>query len=249
MDNTQPKTFFQKGSMMIPVAIIIAGVLIAAAVIFSNQGSKSQKVADNPAQEAQAPQESGSLDSISPVTAEDHILGSPDAPVKIVEYSDAECPFCKRFHSTMQQVMEEYGKDGKVAWIYRHFPLDSLHPRNARKTAVASECAGGIAGNTAFWAFTDRFFELTPSNDQTDIATIIPQILGEIGIDQSEFDKCAESGKYDKHIQDNIDNAIATGGRGTPWSIMIAGSGEMFPINGAQPYNVVKQLIDIALEE
>lgn len=246
MDIKKTKTSFQKGSMTIPVAIIIAGVIIAGAVFLSNGGGNktSDKTSDT-----QLTQQAGSLDSISPITSADHILGNPDAEVKIVEYSDAECPFCKRFHGTMQQVMDEYGKDGKVAWIYRHFPLDQLHPRNARKAAVASECVAEIAGNSSFWQFIDRFFELTPSNDQTDIAVVIPQILSEIGIDKTKFDECAGSGKYDKHIQDDIDNAIATGGRGTPWSIMIAENGKMFPINGAQPYNVIKQLIDASLGE
>lgn len=243
MNEIQPKT----NNFMIPFAIIIAGGLIAGAVLFGG-GNKTSNTASNTKPTQVTPQETGSLDSIDPITSTDHILGNPDAPIKIVEYSDAECPFCKRFHSTMQQVIDEYGKDGKVAWVYRHFPLDSLHPKNARKTAVASECANEIGGNTAFWAFTDRFFELTPSNDRTDITVVIPQILSELGIDQTQFNECAESGKYDKHIQENIDNAIATGGRGTPWSILIAENGEMFPINGAQPYNVVKQIIDAALE-
>lgn len=247
MHNTK-LTIYNGGNVMIPVAIIIAGLLIAGAVFLSGGDKISDKVFNTQPTQT-SPQQTGSLEDINPITADDHILGNPNAEVKIVEYSDAECPFCKRFHSTMQQVIEEYGKDGKVAWIYRHFPLDQLHPRNARKVAIASECANEIGGNTAFWQFTDRYFELTPSNDQTDITTVIPQIVDEIGIDKTKFNKCAESGKYDKRIQNNIDNAIATGGRGTPWSIMITENEEMFPINGAQPYNVVKQLIDIALGE
>src|SRR3546814_2871400 len=67
-------------------------------------------------------------------------MGSPDASVKVIEFSDFECPFCKGFHRTMGQVMEEYGQDGKVAWVYRHFPIDSIHSK-ARKEAQASECA------------------------------------------------------------------------------------------------------------
>ena len=234
-------------TLSIPIAIVIAGALIAGAV-YMGTGSKAG-TPDNKQPEVADQQESGSLDQMTPITSEDHIKGNPNAPVKIVEYSDMECPFCKRFHDTMNQVIDEYGESGEVAWVYRHFPLDQLHPVKARAEAVASECANELGGNDAFWKFTDRFFELTPSNNQTNIETVIPQIVREIGLNESEFQTCFESGKYDQHIQDEVDNAIATGGRGTPWSILVAPNGKKFPINGAQPYGAVKQLIELAKQE
>jgi len=148
----------------------------------------------------------------------------------------------------MNQVMDEYGKDGQVAWVYRHFPLDQLHPRNSRRVAVASECANELGGNDAFWKFADGWFEASPSNDQTDFDAVITKLTSEIGLDENVFNTCLTSGKYDKHIQDDIDNAIATGGRGTPWSIVISPNGETFSLSGAQPYSSVKQLIDISLK-
>src|SRR3546814_20902810 len=75
-----------------------------------------------------------------------HVLCIPDASGKGIEFSDFESPFCKGFHRTMGQVMEEYGQDGKVAWVYRHFPIDSIHSK-ARKEAQASECAAELGGN------------------------------------------------------------------------------------------------------
>ena len=119
-----------------PIAIVIAGALIAGAVYWSARGDS---VAVAPQPQAVAGYTAG-LENMNPVEDSDHIRGNPNTPVKIVEYSDMECPFCKRFHSTMQQVMDEYGKNGKVAWVYRHFPLDSIHSQ-ARTEAVASECA------------------------------------------------------------------------------------------------------------
>lgn len=237
-----------KNNLTIPTAIIIAGVLIAGAIYIGQRGDINNITSPNEAENEQA-QLTASLESVSPVTNEDHIRGKSNALVKIVEYSDFECPFCKGFHGTMKQTMDEYGKDGQVAWVYRHFPLDQLHPVKARAEAVASECVNEIAGNDAFWQFTDRFFELTPSNNQTDIKTIIPQIVEEMSISLDQFNTCIDSGKYDQHIQDDIDNAIETGGRGTPWSIVIAPNGKKFPLSGAQPYTSVKQLIDIALNE
>ena len=234
-----------KQNYMIPLAIIIAGGLIAGAVFFNNASGNTTPIADNNPQPTQPP--AGSTDAINPITSEDHIRGNPDAPVKIVEYSDFECPFCKRFHDTMNQVMDEYGQDGQVAWVYRQFPLEQLHPVKAQREAVASECAAELGGNDAFWQFADRFFELTPSNNQTDIDTVIPQIVEEIGLDESAFNECLDSSRYDSHIEEDIQNAVATGGRGTPWSVVVGVNGETFPLSGAQPYNSVKQLIDLTL--
>lgn len=233
-------------TMSIPMAIVVAGILIAGAVFFGLKSDNNTKVANPQVQGIE--QETGDLDQMTPITSKDHIRGNPDAPVKIVEYSDFECPFCKRFQGTLQQVMDKYEKSGQVAWVYRHYPLDSIHPIKARKEAVAAECANELGGNVAFWRYTDRFFELTPSNNKTDIDTVLPQIANEIGLDKNSFSTCLNSGKYDEHIQDELNNAIATGGKGTPWSIIVAKNGKKYPLTGAQPYEAVKQLIDIALQ-
>lgn len=236
-----------QSALTIPLAIIIAGALIAAAVYFSNSKGSSSTAGNN--QQPQQVQQTGDLEQMKPISKDDHIRGNPNAPVKIVEYSDFECPFCKRFHDTMKQVMDEYGKDGKVAWVYRHFPLDQLHPVKARKEAVAVECANELGGSDTFWKFADRFYELTPSNNQTDVDTVLPQIAREIGLDVNAFNTCLASGKYDQHIQDEVDNGFKTGGTGTPWSIVLAANGKKYPLSGAQPYTTVKQLIDLALQE
>ncbi len=186
-----------------------------------------------------------------PVDGEDHILGNPDAPVKLVEFSDFECPFCKRFHRTMKRLMDEYGEEGKVAWVYRHFPLDELHSK-ARKEAQAAECANELGGNEAFWAYSDRLFEVTPSNDRLDLA-LLPRIAQEIGLDRAKFAACLEGdsrgGKYAAHIEADVQDATASGGTGTPYSLVIAPNGKTFPINGAQPLAALKSIIDLALKE
>lgn len=235
-----------------PIAVIIAGVLIAGAVIYSGGKTQNGNTSGNTAnvpKEPIAEEKKGDLEQMAPVSQKDHIRGNPDAPVKIVEYSDFECPFCKRFQETMKQVMDKYGKDGKVAWVYRHLPLDQLHPVKARKEAVASECAAEIGGNDAFWKYADRFFELTPSNNQTNIDTVLPQIAKEIGLDKEKFASCLASTKYDAHIEEDAQNATATGGNGTPWSIVVAKNGKKYPVSGAQPYDSLRQLIELALQE
>lgn len=242
-ENQTPAQFT---TLTIPIAIVIAGVLIAGAVYLGTSKGASTTAVNNQ-QPQQVAQQTGDLEQMAAVTSEDHIRGNPNAPVMIVEYSDFECPFCKRFHDTMKQVTTEYGD--KVAWVYRQFPLDQLHPVKARKEAVASECAAELGGNDAFWKYADRFFELTPSNNQTNIDTVLPQIAKEIGLDEAKFASCLASNKYDAHIEGDVQNAVATGGNGTPWSIVVAKNGKKYPLSGAQPYASVKQLIDLALQE
>ncbi|KAA3625765.1 MAG: hypothetical protein DWQ02_21200 [Bacteroidetes bacterium] len=239
----------KKEKLSIPVAIIIAGIVIALAIILTRGSGTLVNQPQQQVGNGNQVQANPSLDQVAKITSKDHIKGNKNAPVKIIEYSDFECPFCKRFHNTMNQVMDEYAEGGQVAWVYRHFPLDSLHPEKARLEAVTSECVAEIGGDEAFWAFADAFFAVTPSNNQTDVVVVLPEIISDLGLSQRKIDECVASGRYDQDIQNAIDNAIATGGRGTPWSIIVTESGEKYPVNGAQPYGAVKALIDIALEE
>lgn len=95
---------------------------------------------------------------MKPVSGEDHILGDLNkAEIIIVEYSDLDCPFCKVFHSTMHQVVEK--NEGKVAWVYRHYPITQLHPDAFRK-AEETECAWELGGNEAFWKYADKVFSM-----------------------------------------------------------------------------------------
>lgn len=235
-----------KNPFIIPGAIIIAGLVIGGAIIFGNV--KEAGPQEKSSQNSPSPKfGSSAADNIKPVSEKDHILGDPKAPVKLVEFSDLECPFCKRFHPTMQQVMQEYGQDGRVAWVYRHFPLDSLHSK-ARKEAEATECAQELGGNAKFWEYVDRMFEITPSNDRLDLQKL-PQIAQDVGLAREEFEICLESGKYGQHIEDDYQDAVKSGGRGTPYSVVIAQNGKKFPVSGAQPYSAVKAVIELALKE
>ncbi|MBI2100006.1 MAG: thioredoxin domain-containing protein [Candidatus Vogelbacteria bacterium] len=92
---------------------------------------------------------------LPPITAEDHTSGALGAPLTLIEYSDLDCPYCKRFHETMKEVKKEYGD--KVLWVYRHWPIVGLHP-NAAKEAEATECITELGGQDAFWRFLDLSF-------------------------------------------------------------------------------------------
>jgi protein-disulfide isomerase len=95
------------------------------------------------------------LTNLPTVNDQDHLRGEKNAKITVVEYSDFDCPFCSRFHTTMQQVLDEY--DGQVNWVYRDFPLPQLHP-NAPKLAEAAECIANQNGEEAFWKFADAYY-------------------------------------------------------------------------------------------
>lgn len=229
-------------AVFLPASILVAALLISGTIIWTTQRQAPLGVA---AALPAAEEPTGDLEAMTPVTDADHIRGNSDAPVKLVEYSDTECPFCKQFHSTLQEVMDTYGKEGKVAWIYRHLPLDQLHAK-ARKEAVATECAAEQGGDDAFFAYLDRLFAITPSNDGLDAAEL-PKIAQYVGLDTAKFNACLGSGKYDAHIEAEAQNAQATGGSGTPWTIVVGKDGTKYPLSGAQPLSAVTTLIDTAL--
>ncbi|MBI5732183.1 MAG: thioredoxin domain-containing protein [Candidatus Magasanikbacteria bacterium] len=229
---------------LLPASIVVAALLIAGAWVYT-AGLKNVNPSDaaNQAVTQPAPENDSGI-NILPISANDHLLGNPNAPVKIIEFSDLECPFCKSFHPTLKEVVRDYS--GKVAWVYRHFPLDSLHPK-ARKEAEASECANELGGNEKFWAYIDRVFEVTPSNNGLDPVEL-PKIAEDIGLNKVQFQACLESGKYKNAVQANVDDAVSAGGRGTPYSVVIAApNGKKIPLNGALPYAQVRLIVEEAL--
>lgn len=235
-----------KKDLLVPVSIILAGGLVGLGLYFGGGGATAPTAATGEGQQlAAAPQETTSTENIDPVTEDDHIKGSVDAPVKIVEYSDFDCPFCSRFHDTMNEVVAE---DSEVAWVFRQFPLEQLHPQ-APAVAAASECVARLGGNDAFWSFTDGYFAARGSGDRTAHATLIPSLVSATGVDQAAFSSCFENGETRSNVEADLNNAVATGGRGTPWSVIIGPSGKTYPVNGALPAAAVRQLIETAKNE
>lgn len=179
-------------------------------------------------------------EKIPEVTAEDHIKGSLEATVFLIEYSDLECPFCASFHPTAQQAVDEY--DGQVAWVYRHFPLDTIHPK-ARPAAEASECVAELGGEGAFWVFTDAIFA-----DQTAALNDLAATASKAGVDGGGFQTCFDSGKYKDHVEEDYQAGLTAGVTGTPGNFIVNGKGEAWIVPGAVPYDVLKQAIDEALQ-
>ena len=221
----------------IPGAILAGALLIAFAVVYGGD-IKEKMGAGTPSTQG----ERGGSATVSgvdvPVSDSDHIRGNVNAPITIVEYSDLECPFCKRFHETMKQTLAEYGD--KVRWVYKHFPLDQIHPK-ADKEAEATECAGEQGGDNAFWAYVDRIFEVTPSNNGLDLA-LLPSMAKDLGLDREKFESCLSSGKYAELVEAQFQEGARLGVNGTPGSFV---NGQ--PVRGAIPFEALKEIIDAEL--
>lgn len=230
----EERTSGAASSWAIPAAIVIGFGLIALSIYLS--GGKTEIKS-----EGTVTTESPDVENIAPVTASDHIRGNPNAPIMVVEYSDFECPYCKSFHVTMQKLIEEYGPSGKVAWVYRHLPLPSLHP-SAPYIAEASECVAEIGGDEAFWKFTDMVFGERGTNELTDLSKL-PEFAKGAGVDQIEYERCLSERRHKTAVEEDANNAVAIGARGTPYSVILVGDQKMV-INGAESYDRLKMLID-----
>ena len=207
------------------------------------RGGASTSTADSGTAPPPAPATNGKLaeeqvKNIPEVGKSDHIKGSLDAEVFLIEYTDLECPFCSRFHPTAQQAVDDYG--GKVAWVFRHFPLDQLHPR-ARPAAEASECVAEIGGEDAFWAFTDEIF--TDQSRLNDLSAV----ASSVGVSGGAYENCVDGKKFADKVQEQYDGGLQSGVRGTPGNFIVNKKGDAWTIPGAVPFETLKITIDQAL--
>ncbi len=205
------------------------------------QVAGAQAPQNQPVQQPQAQQPTG---KIKPVADNEHIRGNKNAKITLVEYSDFECPFCKTFHPTTQDILKTYGD--KVRLVYRHFPLP-FH-QNAQKEAESSECIAELGGNDAFWNFADKVFERTTSNGLGFALDKLGPLAAELGLDQAKFQSCLDSGKYTKLVQDEQADGTAGGVNGTPTTFIVDAKGKNQMIVGAQPIAAFKTAIDAALK-
>ncbi len=169
------------------------------------------------------------------ITDDDYIRGNPDAEITLLEYSDIECPYCSRFHESAMQLLEAYPDD--VRWVYRHFPLDSLHPE-ARPAGLAAECAAEQSGNDGFWTYLDALFE-----NQDDLGDeLFEQLASEQGLDVATFTSCYESEKYASAVESDYQTGLQEGITGTPGSYLNGTE-----LGGAVPYAQLEAAVESIL--
>jgi protein-disulfide isomerase len=140
------------------------------------------------------------------------VLGRPDAPVTLVEFTDLECPYCRNFHlGAFEQIKRAYIDTGKVRFISRDFPLD-FHP-NARPAALAVRCAGEQG---KFWEMRHA---VTVNGGQLSRA-VYDRLAGELALDTSRFSACIAADRYRAAIDDDIAEAQQAGVTGTPTFVL-----------------------------
>lgn len=232
----------KKTTLSLPAAIITAAAIIAVAliVVFAPRGgTPAQPQGGTP------PTPTTISKEILSIKTNDRVRGSLDtARVVVIEYSDSDCPFCSRFHTTMQQVVTDY--KGSVAWVYRHFPLASLHP-NATAEAVAAECAGSLGGNDAFNAYLDKVIAVTLDPGTASTATLTSYAKA-LGIDEKLFAACIAGTAASDRVAADAAEAQSIGAQGTPFSIIVnLKTGKYDTVPGAYPIADVKAKIDALL--
>ncbi|MBT3230982.1 thioredoxin domain-containing protein [Candidatus Uhrbacteria bacterium] len=246
----QKKGFFDGNPKMLLIFGLVSGIAIT--LLFNNISDLSltstTSDTDEPTvitvnnNEAQAPTANNTI--VPPITDDDHIRGDVDAPLTWIEYSDFECPFCKRFMPTMDSMLEDY--EGEIKLIFRHFPL-SFHLPLAMTQAEATECANEFAGNDAFWDMHDYIFNETSSNGNGMSEGDLVNFAVELGIDESDFQTCLDDDRYEDHINEDIAGGASAGVTGTPGSIFIDADGNAQLISGAIPYSSIQSIIDASL--
>ncbi|MBU0756502.1 MAG: DsbA family protein [Nanoarchaeota archaeon] len=150
---------------------------------------------------------------------EEHVYGYLGAPIEMIEYSDFECPYSEIFHNDIyHNLKEQYILLGKVKLIYRHLPLNSVHP-NAHKAAEAAECAG-MQGK--FFQMHDMLFERGVEGG----VESFKEYAAEIGLDTEKFNDCIDSDFTRQEVIDDFNSGIDLGVTGTPSFIV---NGEIAP--------------------
>lgn len=172
------------------------------------------------------------------------LLGNKDAKVTIVEFSDFQCPFCKKyFDDTHGQINETYVKTGKVKFAYRHFPLSSIHPL-AQKAAEASECANEQG---KFWEYHDQLFaeqETWSPLTETEAITNFTEYAGQLGMNTEQFRSCLEDGKYQANVDEDTTIAGEIQVDATP-SFFVNG----IRVVGAVPFADIQKTIEEELKK
>ena len=241
-ENGNPKTMFIFGfvSGVALLSLIASGTLIS---MVTNGSVSVAEAGGNVAANTNTVKTTGTTatttkSNVPAVTDSDHIRGDKNAKVVVIEYADFQCPYCGRHNPNMLQLMKDY--DGKIAWVYRHFPL-SFHP-NAQPTAVASECA---SEQGKFWEFADAMFVGQTDNLESDATTasaFVTKTATDLGLDMTKFGACLTSGKYDDLISSQQAGGSAAGVTGTPATYI---NGTL--VSGAVPYATLKTMVDAAL--
>lgn len=249
MQNPQP---LNKNLAMICATIVLLCAIVSVSVLYAN----SQKTA-GPTNNQPTNNQPTNNQPTGPVKVsmdDDAVLGSVTAPVTMIEFSDYECPFCKRhFMEVFPDIKKDYIDTGKLKLVFRDLIAVPSHNPLATSQAMAAQCAKELGGDSAYFKYHDALFAKTTSNGSGMLLSDLPVLAKNIGLNVTTFNQCVASNKYkDEVAKDNADGlAVLPSPAGTP-SFFVGKSSADGTINGnvvvgAQPYSVFKAAIEAAL--
>lgn len=243
--NTKFDSFVRKYGT--PLSILVGAVLIAFSIVYSS--GKFSRPAPTTAQKTTG----AATGATNPVAAapvvnvsadDDPALGRDGAKVVMIEFSDFQCPFCRKFwRESFGQIKQNYIDTGKVKFVYRDFPLTSLHP-SSEVSAEAGSCANEQG---KFWEMHDKIFVEQEKLGQGTVqfsSADLKKWAGEIGLNSRQFNSCLDTGKYKSEVEKDLSDGTTAGVQGTPTFFV---NGKVIP--GAVPYATIKQTIDDALKK
>lgn len=246
MEKIQVNFEIPKSTIVLTVLALGIGYLLGNAFGISSltgQTAETTKVATTQTQQQIEQQPS----KVQVSEDDDSGKGNKNSDVYIIEFSDFQCPFCRRFYSqTFSQLEDDYIKTDKIYFIYRDFPLDSIHP-TANSAAQAAECA---KEQGKFWEMHNKIFDEQNKLGQGTVQfseTDLKAWASDIGVNTQTFDQCLDSGKYTQEVEKDFKDGVNTGVTGTPTFFIGNPKDGYTAVVGAQPYSVIKQVVDSLL--
>jgi len=214
--------------ILIPFSIVIAGIIIGVAILYSNYSGKQ------PAQVTQG------ATTIQIDTSKREILGDKNAKVEWIEFSDYQCPFCgKLTNGVRKEILEKYVKTGKVKMIFKNF---AFLGEESLWAAEAAECS---REQGKYWEYHDLLFaKQSGENQGTFKKDNLRKWAEELGLDKAKFNDCLDSEKYRSLIQSDYDEGVKIGVQGTP-TVFINGE----KIVGALPIVKYVEVIEKYLKD
>ncbi|MGQ0791556.1 MAG: DsbA family protein [Nitrosopumilaceae archaeon] len=253
MDDKEPESISIKKSTYNKLLVgLIVAITVAAFFAGFGLGTETGKdSSDEGPTSVKQPQSQSSPSSqiISVSLDDDPVKGDPSAPITIVEFSDFQCPFCARFFTqTLPLIQQNYIDTGKVKFVYRDFPIPSIH-QNAIPAAIAAECADDQG---MFWEYHDKIFEsklIWQDLDNQNVVRTFEEFAKELGLDSDTFNTCLESAKYLDEVQNDLNDGVSYGVTGTPGFFIGNEKIGYGMVSGAQPYATFQQVFDQLLKD
>ena len=225
---------------LIPLSILVAGMMIAGAVMYANKGGTASSASGGLAAGAGEAAGGGAPADPKALADDDPVLGNPDAPVTVVEFSDYQCPFCGRFYKTVEkQLIDTYVKTGKVKFVYRDF---AFLGDESQWAAQAANCAGDQG---KYWQYHDYLFDHQQGENEGAFSKAnLKRFAKDMGLNNAQFDLCLDSGKHEAEVAKDVEAGRQFGVGGTPTTFI---NGKL--IAGAQPFAAFEQAIEEALKK